>query len=340
MKNLWLIIWLFPFISFAQEFEISDTVFLDKDWNATSYRANAMYYRGMIFNPADSTWLVHDFYLDNDTLQMIGLYKNEISSNNQVGEFRYYYRNGNLRAIYFYKNGKFDGYAKRFYENGNQQAVEFYRSGVLSDTTTLFYESGLPQEIKVVNPDHDAENLAENEKQFKLIAYWDQQGIQQVVNGNGTKIEYYPDGRKRVSIDYSGGYPHGEWIQYGNKRKVKSRMTFKNGAFISGVIYNKRKKDIIAMLFREPRFPGGAQGLDDFVKKNTNKCREGFNNEVMLLITVTETGEARFEQVLSGDVSHCQFEELQALVNHMPKWTPAVRYANYVESTYVIRVRY
>jgi antitoxin component YwqK of YwqJK toxin-antitoxin module len=326
--------------SVAQRFEIKDTIFLDKDWLETENRAEAMYYRGISYQAADSTWLVDDFYLETFTIQMIGQYRGAVKPGNQEGVFRYYYKNGNPRAVYFFRNGKIEGTTRRYYENGSLQQTENYRNGELSDTVRYFYPNGNPHEIKVLNPGFNSENLSENEKQYLLISAWDATGNQQVINGNGTKIDYYPNGKKRTAIEYVNGFPHGEWIQYGAKRKVKSKMTFKNGTFISGIIYNNRKKDIVASLFREPRFAGGAKGLDEFIQRNTGRCKEGFKEEVMLLITVTETGEPIFEQVLSGDVSHCQFEELQALVQRMPKWTPAVRYANYVETTYVIRVRY
>lgn len=117
-------------------------------------------------------------------------------------------------------------------------------------------------------------------------------------------------------------------------------MTFKNGKFISGLMYPKKKKDIFATLYREPRFPGGVKAIDDYVQKNTGKCKEGFKEEVTIMILISETGQPEFDQILNGDVSHCQFEELEELVKKMPKWTPAVRYGRYVESTYVIRVKY
>ncbi len=336
----WLIILLLPHSVSAQELVITDTIFLNKDWYETKSRAEANYYRGAWYTAEDSTWLVHDFYLETFTIQMIGVYKKSIKPYNQIGEFRYYYKNGNVRAYYNYRDGKMHGTSILYYENGNPEIRQKFDSGKMVDTIYTYYKDGKPKEIKYINPDFDPDISAEAEKEFKLISYWDAEGKQQIQNGNGTKIEYYANGVKRVSIEYTNGFPNGEWTQYADNKKVISKMTFKNGKFISGLMYPKRKKDIFATLYREPRYIGGVKAIDDLVSKNTGKCKEAFDEEVKIMIVIDETGQAEFDQILSGDVSHCQFEELEELVKKMPKWTPAIRYGRYVESTYVIRVPY
>jgi len=331
---------LLPISTLAQDFAFTDTVFLDRNWIETQNRKEALYYRGVKPSKNDSTYLVHDFYIDNGSIQMRGTYKYEIKHGNQNGKFEFYYKNGNLKASYYYVNGKFEGKSTRYYENGNIESIEKFCNGKLCDTLRYFYENGAPHEVKFVNQNFDSDNLAEAEKEFLILYHWDVKGNLQITNGYGTKVDYYSNGKKRTSIEYVNGYPHGEWLQYTNKKKLKSKMIFKNGLFISGVMYQKRKKDIFATLYREPRYPNGIKALDDFVSKNTNKCKEFIKSEVLVMITVSETGDAQFEQILSGDVSHCQYDELTEMVKHMPKWLPAIRYGNYVESTYIIRVRY
>lgn len=337
----WFWIALLPLSSLAQpSLVITDTLFLDKNWNETTNRSEALYYRGTWFNSADSTYLVHDFYLETFTIQMIGVYKNKIKPQNQLGEFRYFYKNGNLRAVYHFSKGMMNGESILYYENGVEEVRRKFLNGQLTDTLFFNYENGQPREIRCVNASFDPENLAEAEKEYKLIACWNIDGEPQVMNGSGTKIEYYPNGVKRQTIEYSEGYPNGEWIQYDDKKKIISKMIFKNGKFISGLMYPKKKKDIFAALYREPRFPGGIKALDEFVIRNTGKCKEAMKSEVTVMIQISEEGQPEFEQILSGDVSHCQYEELEELIRKMPRWNPAVRYGRYVESTYVLRVRY
>lgn len=340
MKKLIIILLLLPLTSFSQNFIITDTIFLDKNWEVTLDRSQAEYYRGTLYNSADSTFLVHDFYLDNFSIQMIGFYKYTVKNSNQIGEFKYYYKNGNLRANYNYLYGKFHGNLTRYYKNGNIQSIEKYKSGILIDTSKYFYKSGKPREIKYANPNFNSDNFAETEKEFQLISFWDEDGNQQIKNGNGTRIDYYENGKKKVSIQYVDGFPHGEWIQFKEKRGIISKMNFKNGTFISGMMYPKRNKDIFASLYREPRFPNGIKALDEFVKKHVGKCKESFKQEILLMINISDAGDASFDQIISGDYSHCQFEELNELVRHMPKWIPAVRYGLYVESTFVVRINY
>ena len=326
--------------SYSQDFEITDTIFLDKNWTETKDRKEALYYRGALYNEKDCTYLVHDYYLDLFTIQMTGVYWKQIKPSNQIGEFKYYYKNGNYRAIYNFKNGRFHGESRRYYDNGNVESIEKFWNGRLVDTLYYFYSNGKSKEVKFVNPNFDDENFSESEKQFRLLSYWDEKGNQQIINGKGTKVEYYTNGRKRYSIEYLSGFPHGDWIQYNEKKKIISKMYFKNGTFIRGMMYPRRKKDIFAGLYREPRYPGGAKALDEFVKKNTAKCEEALQSSVLIIINITTDGIASFDQIISGNVSHCQFDELQEMVKKMPKWTASVRYGNYVESTYVIRINY
>lgn len=320
---------------------ISDTIFLDADWIQTSNRGEAKYYRGAWYHLSDSTWLVNDFFLDTRTIQMVGIYSQKIKPQNQIGEFRYYYSNGNLRAVYNFRRGVMNGTSTLYYENGNKEVERKFADGKLTDTVRLFYENGAPREIRKINTDFDAENYAESEKQYHLIAFWSEYGVQQITNGNGIKIDYYPNGQKRQSIEYSNGFPNGEWIQYNEKKKVISKMIFKNGKFISGQMYPKRRNDIFASLYRAPRFPGGLKALDEFVNKNTGRCTDDIQSaEITVMISVTENGKASYEQVLSGEISNCQFEELEEMIRKMPDWTPAIRYGRYVESTHVLRVKY
>jgi len=331
---------LISFSAGAQELVITDTIFLDADWNVTQNRADATYYRGVWPNSADSTLLVHDFYLETFTIQMIGVYKNKVKPMNQIGEFRYFYKNGNLRALYNYKNGIMNGSSTLFYENGNKEIVRKFKNGKLTDTLYYYTMDGNPKEIRLINPDYDSENSAEAEKEYKLIAFWNNEHVKTIDNGTGIKTEYYENGNKRYSIEYVDGFPHGEWIQYNENKKIISKMTFKHGKFISGLMYPKRKKDIFASLYREPRFPGGVKALDDFVSKNTDKCRDSIPQEITLIIHISEEGDAEYDQIITGDINNCQYEELVELVKKMPKWTPAVRYGRYVESSYVLRVKY
>ena len=62
--------------------------------------------------------LVHDYYLATGNLQMIGTYIKEMKPTNQHGEFRYFYPDGTIKAIYDYTYGIINGELKRFYHNG------------------------------------------------------------------------------------------------------------------------------------------------------------------------------------------------------------------------------
>jgi antitoxin component YwqK of YwqJK toxin-antitoxin module len=324
------------------EHEAFDTVFLDSKWKKTKYRELAKYYRYSSLNPADSILTVHDYFIKNDQLQMIGTYQGELERNNQTGEFKYFYNSGIVKAIYEYKSGLVDGNLKRFYPNGKLKSIEQYDLGVQVDTIYNFFENGHMHKTEVLNKDYSLGEPSEKYKKTRLVNSFENSGEIQVKNGNGEYTQYYLSGKIRMSIEYKEGLPHGKWIYYsGRKNKASCKMTFKEGKFIKGEIYENGKKDIFSSLSRNAYFPEGIRGLDKFLKENTGECKEDIKDpEILIMVSVTTEGHVYFEQVISGNVSSCQLEEIQMLVKNMPKWVPAIENFKYIEASQALRIEY
>ena len=325
---------------FAQSVQ-DDTLFFDENWLPTPDRTKATYYREITPETNDSSILVEDYYLESGNLQMIGYYKNEVKPGNQNGLFTFFYKNGMVKATYEYTNGLFDGKAKRFYENGKISAIETFKNGLETDTLITFHENGRTREIKVINPDYSADNPADYFKRYRLLDYLDENGKQYVTNGDGTYIEFQENGLKLLEITYVNGFPNGEWIRYRiGQKKAASRMCFKDGTFIKGVIYDHGKKDIFSSVFREPRYPGGREALNESIAKNTGFCEDNTAGEILVAINVYEDGTAEFEQVISGNPTSCQVREIKKFVRLMPHWSTAVEKGRYTDSSCIIRFTY
>ncbi|MEO9533153.1 MAG: hypothetical protein ABJG68_09465 [Crocinitomicaceae bacterium] len=319
-----------------------DTVFLDAKWKVTNYRELAKYYRHTELDPIDSILTVHDYFIENNQLQMIGTYHGELDRNNQTGEFKYFYSSGIIKAIYQYKAGLVNGDLKRFYPNGKLKSIEQFDLGVQIDTIYNFFDNGKLHKTEVLNSQHDKSDPSKKYMRTKLINSYDINGEQQVDNGNGEYSEYYLSGKKRMSIEYENGFPHGKWIYYsGRKNKASCKMTFKEGKFIKGEIFENGKKDIFSSLSRKAYFPEGIRGLDKYLKDNIGGCRDDIlDKEILIMVSVTTEGHVYFEQVISGNVSPCQLEEIQMLVRNMPKWIPAIENCKYIEANQAIRIQY
>ncbi|MFT4603130.1 MAG: antitoxin component YwqK of YwqJK toxin-antitoxin module [Arenicella sp.] len=341
MRRLIFILAFSAFSVLGQETIDKDTVFLDSKWKVTNYRELATYYRKTVMTGPDSILLVQDFFLENGNIQMAGTYHGEMKRSNRTGEFKYYYTNGNLKAIYDYKGGLIDGERKKFYSNGNIKSIEHFDLGIQIDTIFTYYENGQVQKICVLNQNYQRDNPAFKHAKMKMMSAYSDDGISQVTNGKGVFIEYFLSGKKRTEISYSDGLPHGKWIKYSGKKKKKSAiMTFKEGKFIKGEIHDNGKKDVFSSFSRKAYFPSGLRGLDKYLDDNLGGCNDIKDNELLLMVSIGSDGKAYFEQLISGDVGPCQLEELQMLVSNMPLWKAAIENGKYVDGNQAIRIKH
>ena len=319
----------------------SDSIFLNAGWNITENRASAKYFREIQNTENDSILLVHDYYLENGGIQMIGTYRGSMKRSNQYGEFKYYFINGNLKAIYEYQGGLVSGYLKRYYENGNIKSIEKFDLGSPIDTIFTYHENGAPFKTELINLKYSSENPADLYTKRKLISAYTEDGSAMVENGTGEFIQYFLSGKKRTSIEYENGVPHGKMIKYtGQKNKVSSVLTFKEGRFIKGELYDNGKKDIFGTLSRKAHFPTGIRGLDKFISMSIGNCESIEDADLLVMLTITQEGNVFFEQVVSGTVSPCQLEEIQMMVKNMPIWIPAIENGKYIEANQAIKIKY
>ena len=342
MKKLLTILFLLPLCVNAQQHAASsDTVFLDINWNITKHRPLAKYYREIFDLENDSLILVHDYYLENHAIQMVGTYIKEMRPSNQHGRFKYYYPNGNLKAIYDYRYGIIHGELARYYDNGNLKSIEQFDMGTKIDTTWTYFDNGQLNKILVINKEYSDANPSDKFKRHLLIEAWSIEGEQMVKKGKGEYKEYYLSGKLKSLTEYDKGFPHGKWIIYsGHKKKKSCVMTFKNGRFIKGEMYDNGKKDVFSSLHRKAYFPTGIVGLEEFKDHHIGHCEDGFSNEVIILVNISTTGKVSLDQIISGNINACQEEEIKMFIKNMPKWKPAVYDGKYVEGSTSIKLNF
>ena len=342
MKRLLYILILLPTLGQAQQHAASpDTIYLDANWNITKHRTQAKYYREMMSTDKDDLILVHDYYLESGTIQMIGTYIKEMKPTNQHGRFKYYFPNGNLKAIYDYKHGIIHGELMRYYNNGELKSIEQFDMGTKVDTTWTFYDNGQLHKILRINKDFSDANPSDKFKKNLLIAAYRRDGETLVNNGKGEYQEFYLSGKLKTTIEYENGFPHGKWTLYSGLKKKKScEMTFKNGRFIKGEIYDNGKKDIFSSLQRKAYFPTGIVGLEGFIDEHIGGCEDGFANEVIIMVNISTTGNVTLDQIISGNTNACQYEEIMMMINNMPLWKPAIYDGKYVEGSRSIKLNF
>jgi len=122
---------------------------------------------------------------------------------------RDYYSNDTLKEEYSLRNGKFIGDYRAFYSDGKPSALGRYKNGKMDGMWQYFYESGKRQSIE----DHVNGKLVN-------FNYWDENGIQLVINGTGVAERYDSYGVLESVMSYRNCVFHGKletWFSNGVK---------------------------------------------------------------------------------------------------------------------------
>lgn len=104
----------------------SDKIFLDKDWQQTSKKRKARFYRTI--EKESGHYIMRDFYM-NDTLQGIAYYS---SLNPEIidGEYFEFYENGNIKVTGHFKHRLKDGEWKYWSKDGILENIIIYSHGI------------------------------------------------------------------------------------------------------------------------------------------------------------------------------------------------------------------
>ena len=132
-----------------------------------------------------------NFYSLNGTLKS----KGKMFRKDRIGEWLYYFPNGDIMSKESYENGKLEGFVKNFYANGKLTEVTQYKEGKKNGVSKVYSENGTILEIV-------------NYKKGKL-------------NGEG---KYYDlKGALKEKGLYRNGKRYGKWEFYINGKLSKKK---------------------------------------------------------------------------------------------------------------------
>ena len=96
------------------------------------------------------------------------------------GRWIYFFDNGSIFKEVQFKDNLEHGTFKRYFENGQIAVLSNFTNGVREGKGIEYYENGRPKE----------EWEYRNGK-FFAISFWDENGVQTIIDGSGYKIEKY-----------------------------------------------------------------------------------------------------------------------------------------------------
>lgn len=187
--------------------------------------------------------IIKDYQLDKDSYLVYEFNKSgglliesritDKNSTGKDGEIIYFYENGNKKAISNYKKGRPNGKDEQWYENGNKKLEGKY----------------IANEEKLTS-------------QHEIDQFWDESGVQKVIDGNG----FFESQEKKESSkgEIKNGVKEGVWSGTFEKGKFSYTETYKSGILISGVCMDDKSKTYkykVAQVMPKPK-----NGITDFYK--------------------------------------------------------------------------
>jgi len=150
---------------------------------------------------------------------------NGIPRNGRIGNWKFFFDNGNIESEYNYKNGKLDGLFILWNKNGKKQQESIYKDGKLNGLTILYYENGNKQQESIYKDDI-LNGLTifynENGNKKKEVIFIDSK-----LNGLG--IVFYENGNKKSELMFKNGNVNGLAILYNENGTKQGESMYKNG---------------------------------------------------------------------------------------------------------------
>lgn len=126
-------------------------------------------------------------------------YRGEYLNGKPVGEFKYYYSNGRVKAVLIHRDNGRETYSTHFHPNGKMMAQGKY-AGQVKDSTWLYY-----------NEEDGALSAEEHYLNSRKEGIWK---------------TYYPEGQVTEEITYRDDAKDGPWQQYFTDGSIKLKASY------------------------------------------------------------------------------------------------------------------
>ena len=144
-----------------------------------------------------------------------------------------YYKSGELRFEFNYKNGKYEGISREYYNSGKLSAETNFKNGIRDGISKEFYESGaVKKEAQYIN--NKLEWVKEYYERGKLKRVWGYKAGKR----EGMTRGYYESGKLSGEVNFKDDKLDGISKLYYENGMLKQVDTYKNGKVIGRKAYN------------------------------------------------------------------------------------------------------
>ena len=284
------------FICFFATAQTKIEKYYDYNWKECK-RDTAMYYSIAILK--DSLWQCKDYYINEQSLQMQGFYK-DTALTVEHGMFVYYHRNRMPMQTGIFISGAKQG-----------SWLSFHTNGIIKDS--VFYV---------------------NDKQTGYSLGWDKEGNQvdsvhfDNVENKITFVKWWPNGNPAMAGITINAKKHGAWQYFYNTGKLSLNEVFENGQLKSRNYYTEDGSLIsdTAKTDKKASFPGGIKAWRAFVENKLLQSAYVYTGSgkirVTVIFTINEEGRIIDVQVAAPNNKELDNVAMD-IIKRSPKWTPA-----------------
>lgn len=263
--------------------------------------------------------IIKDYKLDQERYTVLEYYKSGVllmagtsktkEGNTKEGKLTYYYENGNKKSMTNYINGRVNGQDFEWYENGNKKLEGEY-----------------------------IEDEKKRTSQHKIDQFWDANGVQKIINGNG----FFEDLGENESAkgEIKNGFKEGDWEGSFNKLKYTYKEIYKNSKLISGMSFdnnNNSYKYTEATITPEPK--NGIMDFYNFIAKNYRipNMPQGIKGKIYITFVVNKEGKIIEPKILK-DLGYGTGEEAIRIITDYNGFIPGEERGQKVRYSYSIPI--
>lgn len=291
------LILIFCAMSFASRGQ-SVVSYYDYNWKPSSQEA-ARFIAEVL--PTDSGFLRRDYYVQERSMQMAGLYQ-DADCKKPHGQFYYYHANRKLESLGKYKNGKKDGLWLSFHSNGMMEDSTHYDNGDPVGTSKSWWPNGMPHDSIVYNPD-----------------------------GTAVHVSWFENGTPSAAGRYvMKNVPVGKWKYFHSNGQTSAVEIYLNGMTTERTLYDENGQQMPegSDQDREASFPGGTKAWDKYLHKKVffpDRYKLANADQAVVVVTFSVDEDGKVGDAFVSTPLFRQFDDIALkAVQGSPNWLPAI----------------
>ncbi|MEN8120201.1 MAG: hypothetical protein ABFS35_07635 [Bacteroidota bacterium] len=161
----------------------------------------------------------------------------------RIGKWVWFHKNGKIKEILYYDKGKLEGKNISYYKNGKTHIETTYSNDLLNGNYKFYNKHGALVESKSFN---NSELDGKYNSYYEIGESTREYDVQ--YKGGvpiGDVIQYFPDGKKQFEVSYKEGEKHGKERRFYANGIMKSESDYVKGKFHGNYRYYNKNKVLI-----------------------------------------------------------------------------------------------